>query len=231
MTGTITTTPLYEGSPESIRPFWISREPVRWCWRNLAASQRRPYCASVNNHCPVRLVIRQWDAVEWACVLCDRRIHKSPPLQRRFQLCEKPEVTGNQILAVGGLTDLCDVMLCQRSLHESCRMGRRNVVMKRICSLGHCECDGHTVHKLSQRRLTADWLAPRESDCSRMRSKVSSDWLPSYIKVTRPVVEILKMATFRTALVCTYLCDTEDGHITFVRKCRNYLPNERRHFL
>jgi hypothetical protein len=37
-----------------------------------------------------------------------------------------------------------------------------------------CECDGHTVHKLSQQRLTADWLAPRESDCSRMHSKVSS---------------------------------------------------------
>ena len=31
----------------------------------------------------------------------------------------------------------------------------------------------------SQRRLTADWLAPRKSDCSRMRSKVTSDWLPS----------------------------------------------------
>ena len=55
------------------------------------------------------------------------------------------------------------------------------------------ECDGHTVHKLSQRRLTADWLAPRESDCSRMHSKVSSDWLPSYIKATRPVLEILNM--------------------------------------
>jgi hypothetical protein len=29
-----------------------------------------------------------------------------------------------------------------------------------------CECDGHTVHKLSHQRLTADWLAPRENDCS-----------------------------------------------------------------
>ena len=77
----------------------------------------------------------------------------------------------------------CDV-LPKKSLHKSCRMDRRIVVMKLICSLGHCECDGHTVHKLSQRRLTADWLAPGESDCSRMHSKVSSDWLPSYIKAT-----------------------------------------------
>jgi hypothetical protein len=61
-------------------------------------------------------------------------------------------------------------------------------------SLGHCECYCHTVHKFSQRRLTAEWLAAWESDCSRMYSNVSSDWLPSYIKTTRPVFEIFKMA-------------------------------------
>ena len=65
--------------------------------------------------------------------------------------------------------------------------------MKPICSLGHFECDVHTVYKLSQRRPTADRLASRDSDYSRMRSKVSSDWLPSYIKATRPVLEIFKM--------------------------------------
>jgi hypothetical protein len=55
-----------------------------------------------------------------------------------------------------------------------------------------CKFDGHTLHKLSQRHLTADWLAPRESDCSRMHSEVSSDWLPSYMKATRPVLKICK---------------------------------------
>ena len=65
----------YEGCPESIQPFWISREPVAWQWGNLTAGQRRPYCATVNSHSPVGLVSRQWDAVDWACVLCDRRIH------------------------------------------------------------------------------------------------------------------------------------------------------------
>jgi len=73
-------------------------------------------------------------------------------------------------------------------------MGRSIDVMSLICSLGHCAWDGNKVHKLSQRRLTAEWLAPRESDCSRMYSNVSSDWLPSYIKATRPVIEIFKMA-------------------------------------
>ena len=61
-----------------------------------------------------------------------------------------------------------------------------------------CECDGHTIHKLSERRLTADWLAPRKSDCSRLHSKVSSDWLSIYIKATRPVLEIFKMAWYFT---------------------------------
>jgi hypothetical protein len=72
-------------------------------------------------------------------------------------------------------------------------MGRRMVVMKLICSLGDCECDGRTVHKFSQQRLTADLLAPRESACSQMHSKVSSEWLPSYITAMRSVIEIFKM--------------------------------------
>jgi hypothetical protein len=59
-----------------------------------------------------------------------------------------------------------------------------------------CECDGHTVRKLSQRRLTAGWLAPRESDRSRIYIKVSSDWLPCYIKATQPVLEISKMTGY-----------------------------------
>ena len=59
-----------------------------------------------------------------------------------------------------------------------------------------CECDGHTAHKLSQRRFTADWLAPRDSDCSRMHSKVASDRLPSYIKAKRPFLDIFKMAGY-----------------------------------
>jgi len=74
----------YEGCREGIRPFWISREPVMWPWCNLAASQRRPYCASVSSYPPVRLVSQQWHAVDWACVLCERRIRKFPPFQRQF---------------------------------------------------------------------------------------------------------------------------------------------------
>ena len=89
-----------------------------------------------------------------------------------------------------------DALSKKKNLHESCRMVRCIVVMMLICSLGHCECDGHTVHKFSQRCLIAYWLAPRESECSRMHSKISSDWLPSYIKTTWLVLEIFKMAGY-----------------------------------
>jgi hypothetical protein len=67
-----------------------------------------------------------------------------------------------------------------------------------------CECDGHTVLKLSQRRLTADWLAPPYSDCSQMLTKVSSDWLPSYIKATWTILEIFKMAGYFPRSLCTH---------------------------
>jgi len=69
---------------KSMHPFWISREPVAWPWCILAGSQMRPYCLSVNSHSSVGLVSRQWDAVDWPCVLCDRRIYKYPKCQRRI---------------------------------------------------------------------------------------------------------------------------------------------------
>jgi hypothetical protein len=94
-----------------------------------------------------------------------------------------------------------------------------------ICSLGHCECDGRTIHKLSQRRLTADWLAPGESDSSRMHSKVSSDWLSSYIKATQPILEILKMAEYtldstrRTVVTPLRMVFCDDSKFCFFLYC------------
>jgi hypothetical protein len=72
---------MYEGS---IQPFWIPQELVTLPWCNLAASQSRHYCASVNSHSPVGLVSLQWDAVDWACMLCYCCIQKSPPFQWWF---------------------------------------------------------------------------------------------------------------------------------------------------
>ena len=68
----------------------------------------------------------------------------------------KAKVAGSQTCAVEGLTDLVDAYALLQNLNESCIMGMRIVVMKLIRSLGHCECDGNAVHKVSQRRLTAE---------------------------------------------------------------------------
>jgi hypothetical protein len=139
-----------EGCLESIQPFGIYGEPVKWPWCNLAASQRRLYCASVNRGSPVGLVSWQWDAVNWACVMCGRRNHKSPQYRRRFLALGKARSSREPNLGCRGADRpaRCDA-LPKKILHKNCRMGRCIVVMKLICSLCHCECDGHTVHKLS----------------------------------------------------------------------------------
>jgi hypothetical protein len=190
-----------EGCPESIQPFWISREPVAWPWCNIAASQRRPYCASVNSHSPVGLVSRQWDAVNWACVLCERRIHndrasRSGNLHQcacRFYSCRAGFFGGGK---GGKASHHPGLSAPLQPRFGSLRLLVFPKAKIAVESKEICECDGHTVHKLSQRRLTADWLAPRESECLWMHSKISSDWLLSYIKATLPVLEMFKVAGY-----------------------------------
>ena len=96
--------------PKNIRPFWISREPVSWPWCNLAASHRRPYCTSVNIHSPVGLVSRQWDTVDWACVLCDRRFHNdraSKSASSRQYACPFYSSRAGFCLAKHHITQVC----------------------------------------------------------------------------------------------------------------------------
>jgi hypothetical protein len=164
---------------------------------NLAASQRRPCCASVNSHSHVGLVSRQWDAVNWACVLCDHHISQWPSKQNSF-------ITTTRLL----ILKLSCSLFWWRAISPRSVSPPTAQIWIHVTSVFFpkakiaiereeiCECDSHTVNKLSQRRLTADWLAPRDSDCSWMHSKVSSDWLPSYIKVTWLVLKTFKMAGY-----------------------------------
>jgi hypothetical protein len=55
--------------------FEYLENPLRGLDVTWQPAQKRPYCASVNSHSPVGLVSWQWDAVDWACVPCDRHIH------------------------------------------------------------------------------------------------------------------------------------------------------------
>ena len=196
----------YDGWPESIQPFWISREPVAWPRCNLAACQRRPYYASVNSHSPVGPVSQQWDAVDWACVLCDRRIHND----QASRSASSPQCVCPFYSSRAGF--------CGKASHHPGLSAPLQPIFGSLWLLAFpkakittekeeiCKCACHTVHKLSQWRLTADWLAPQESDCSRMCSKVSSGWLPSYITPTRPVLEIFKMAGYFPDSPHTWMC-------------------------
>jgi len=176
------------------RPFWIFREPVTWPWCNLPASQRRHYCASVNSHSPVGLVSRQWDAVNWVCVLCDRPIHSDRASRSASsRQCSCPFYSSR----AGFFFDKASHHPgLSAPLHPILGSLRLLAFSKSKIAVERRRFVGHTVHKVSQLRLTADWLTSRDSDSSQMSSKVSSDWLPSYIKATRPVLEIFKMAGY-----------------------------------
>jgi len=162
----------------------------------LAASQRRPYCISMNSHSPMGLVSWQWDAIDRACVLCDRCIHSGQASRSASsRQCTCPFYSSradvfDKASHRPGLSAAQQPRFATLRL-LACPKAKIAIEREEIC-----ECDGHTVHKLSQQHLTADWLAPRESDFSHMHSKVFSEWLPSYFKATQPVLEIFKMAGY-----------------------------------
>jgi hypothetical protein len=133
---------------------------------NLAASQRWPYCGSMNSHCPVGLVSWQWDAVDWACVLC---------VTVTFTMTERADQLHHDNVPAHS-TALMQTFSGKASHHPGLstplqpRFGSLRLLAfpkaKIAIERGEiCECDSHTVHKLSQQCLTANCLAPRESDC------------------------------------------------------------------
>jgi len=164
-----------------------------WPWCILAASHRRPYCVSMNSHCPVGLVSQKWDAVDRAWVLCDRRIHSDQASRSASsRQCACPFYSTH-----AGFFD-------KASHHPGLsatlqpRFGSLQLLAfpKAIITIEReeiCECESHTVHKLSHRCFSTNRLAPLESDCSGMNSKV---FFHCYIKATWPVLEIFKMARY-----------------------------------
>lgn len=60
----------------------------------------------------------------------------------------------------------------------------------------HCECNCHTIHKITQWKHTSERLTLQESVCLCMCSNISSDWLPYNIKTMQIVLKIFKMAPY-----------------------------------
>ena len=60
--------------------------------------------------------------------------------------------------------------------------------------LSHFECDGHTVHTLTQWHLPPHWLLQWSHHCSHMCIPDCSSWLPRYSNVVQIIFIILTMA-------------------------------------
>jgi len=142
----------------------------------------------VHEHSPIGLVSRQWDAVAWTCVLYDCHIQNDRASRSASsQQCAYPFYSSRAGFfgKASHHPSLSAPLQPRFGSLQLLTFPRAKIALER-------KDDSHTVHKLRHRHLTADWLAPWESECSQMQSKVSSDWLPSYIKATRLVLEILK---------------------------------------
>jgi hypothetical protein len=156
-----------------------------WPCCNLATSQRRPYCAYMNSYSPVRLVSRQWDAV-WPS-------HSQiSSLSMAILALGKPEIAGSQIWAVGGWQTWVIWYFAKKACMRAIELaGVLSWWSWTACSvILNVMVTQHTSSVSGISLLTAD---SRESDCSRMYSKVSSDWLPSYVKATLMVFKLFKM--------------------------------------
>jgi hypothetical protein len=159
----------------------MSWELVAWPRCNLEACQRRPCCAS--RGASKSEVRRRWLSL---CTVWPSHWQISSLSTANLALGKARSRREPNLGCTGAVRPgWCDVLPPpppKESLHESCRKDRRIDVDWLICSLGHCECNGHIQHKLGQRRLTAGLLSPRGSDFSRKRSNVSYYWLPGCIK-------------------------------------------------
>ena len=62
-----------------------------------------------------------------------------------------------------------------------------------LCLLSHFECDGHTVHMLTQWCHCPPLPGKMSHHCSHMYIPVHSPWLPSYIDVMQTIIVMLTM--------------------------------------
>ena len=78
--------------------------------------------------------------------------------------------------------------------HTSQNLNAKFDVDSLLYLLSHFECDGHTVHMLTQWCLLPPRLVQWSHRCSPMHIPVHSPWLPGYITALQIVFVILIMA-------------------------------------
>ena len=96
-----------------------------------------------------------------------------------------------------------------------------------LYSLSHCECNGHTVHILTQRHLPPPLTSTvKFHHCSLMHIPVHSPWLLDYIDVGKTGLVTLTMAGLFPDRPCIYLQRSKSFyiHINFIVSCNLYMP-------
>ena len=179
-------------------------------WSNLVAGQRRPYCVSVSSHSPVGLVSRQWDAVDWACVLWQSVNSHSPVglVSRQWDavdwacvLCDRPwTVTPPWGQSVGSemlLTELVYCVTVREQSHSTVGLvSRQWDAVDWACEL--CDC---RIHNDRASRVPCDrpWTVTlyRGASQSAVRRRRLSLWTVWLSHSQWPSEQIIFITTMR----------------------------------
>ena len=114
----------------------------------------------MNSNSPVGLVSRQWGTVDWANVLCDRRIQNDRASRSASSQCACPFYSS----PAGCFGETSHHPGLSAPLQPKFGYLQLLVFSKAKIAVEReeiCAFDGHTVHTLSQQCLTAKWIAPQ----------------------------------------------------------------------
>ena len=123
---------------------------------------------------------------------------------------------------LNNLTSFCGGML---------RINIKSDADSLLYSLSHCECNGHTVHILTQRHLPPPLTSAVKSSLFTLHIPVHSPWLPGYMDVVQNILVILTRVGLPLGASiedrpCIYLQRSKSFyiHINFIVSCNLYMP-------
>ena len=128
--------------------------------------------------------------------LCTRRVARVGSL---WQSCQSPAAQS------------CGLLNHPRSFHGGIfKLNAKFGADSLLCWLSYFECDGHTVHVLTQWCLLPPWLVHWGRRHSHMHILVHSPWLPGYMDVAQTWANhsccINNGWTFSKQTSCTTIC-------------------------
>ena len=87
--------------------------------------------------------------------------------------------------------------------------------------LSHFECDGQTVHILTQQCLLPPLTSTVSHHCSLMHVSVYSPWLPGYINVAQTILITLALARLFPDRPCMLSLNILNQNVRKLRACKH----------